>query len=179
MLYRIQYLLFPGNDKKSVFFPNRLAETKRASIRGRRYRGKFGDNVLTYKLTNMFSKQACFGHRQSRPQPELVGFAGIMLLWHYKPEAYFAKEGTDTHRNGDCWKSWYYTSLSYPRIAVHNNDRANQLKINIDVTWFVICYRISKGTPNLNMNGNQSLTLFLIHHPNQRWNNSRWVINFY
>ena len=69
--------------------------------------------------------------------------------------------------------------LSYPRIAVHNNDRTNQLKINIDVTLFVICYRISKGTPNLNMNGNQSLILFLIHHPNQRWNNSRWVINFY
>ena len=65
------------------------------------------------------------------------------------------------------------------KIVENNNDRTNQLKINLDVTWFVICYKISKGTPKLNMNGNQSLTLFLIHHPNQRWNNSRWVINFY
>ena len=56
---------------------------------------------------------------------------------------------------------------------------AYQLKINIDVTLFVIRYRISRGTPNLSMNGNQSLTLFLIHHLNQRWNNSRWVINVY
>ena len=38
----------------------------------------------------------------SRLQPELVGFAAIILLWHDKPEAYFAKEGTDAHRNEDC-----------------------------------------------------------------------------
>ena len=58
--------------------------------------------VLTYKLTNIFSKETCFGRRQSRPQPELVGFAAIILLWHYKSEGYFAKEGTDAHRNEDC-----------------------------------------------------------------------------
>ena len=46
--------------------------------------------VLTYKLTNIFSKEACFGRTQSRPQPELVGFTAI-ILWHDKPEAYFAK----------------------------------------------------------------------------------------
>ena len=57
--------------------------------------------VLTYKLTNIFSKEACFGRRQSRPQPELVGFTAI-ILWHDKPEAYFAKEGTDPPRNEDC-----------------------------------------------------------------------------
>ena len=52
VFYRIQYLLFPDNDKKSVFFPNRFAVTKRASIRGPRYRGKFGDiraYIQTYK----------------------------------------------------------------------------------------------------------------------------------
>ena len=47
--------------------------------------------VLTFKLTNIFSKEACFGRRQSPPQPELVGFAAIILLWHDKREAYFAK----------------------------------------------------------------------------------------
>ena len=58
--------------------------------------------VLTYKLTNIFSKEACLGHTQSLPQPELVGFAAIIFLWYDKPQAYFAKEGTDTHRNEDC-----------------------------------------------------------------------------
>ena len=47
--------------------------------------------VLTYKLTNIFSKEACFGNRQSRPHPELVGFAAIILLWHGKLGVYFAK----------------------------------------------------------------------------------------
>ena len=91
MFYWIQYLLFPGNDKKSVFFPNRLAATKRASIRGPRYRGKFGDiraYVQTYK--HILKRGLLFGRRQLRPQPELVGFAAI-ILWHDKPEAYFAK----------------------------------------------------------------------------------------
>ena len=72
-----------------------------------------------------------------------------------------------------------YTSLSYLRIGARINDLTSQRKINRDVTWAVIRYRITKGTPNLNINGNQSVTLFLVHHPNQRWNNSRWVFNFY
>ena len=55
--------------------------------------------VLTYKLTYIFSKEACFGHTQSCPQPELVGFAAIILLWYYKPEAYFANIGMRTVEN--------------------------------------------------------------------------------
>ena len=70
--------------------------------------------ALTYKLTNIFSKEACLGHSQSRPQPELVGFAAIIFLWYDKPEAYFAKEATDTHRNENCWKKLirHFTELS-------------------------------------------------------------------
>ena len=78
--------------------------------------------VLTYKLTNIFSKEACFGHTQSLPQPELVGFAAIIFLWYDKPEAYFAKEGTDagkcsTHSRGlgalsRAWRSTLSSSLA-------------------------------------------------------------------
>ena len=102
MFYRIQYLLFPGNDKKSVFFPNRLAATKGPRFEGHDIVANSVIYVLTYNLTNIFSKEAWFGHRQSRPQPELVGFAAIIFLLHDKPEAYFAKEGTDANRNEDC-----------------------------------------------------------------------------
>ena len=56
--------------------------------------------VICFK--NVLLKEACFGHTQSRPQPELVGFAVIIFLWYDKPEAYFAKEGTDPHRIEDC-----------------------------------------------------------------------------
>lgn len=174
MFYRIQYLLFPGNDKKSVFFPNRLAATKRASIRGPRYRGKF-DDICAYIQTYIhILKRGLLRAHTVMSSAWIGGLRGNNLVVVLQARSVFCE-----HRNEDCWKSYYYTSLSYPRIAVHINDRSNELKNNIDVTWFVICDRISKRTPNLNMNGNQSLILFLIHHPNQRWNNSRWVINFY